>query len=55
MAAIAAATMQLGAAKVVSVSVRSTTADDADVSAVTSRCEVKPGSEYDPAACGRDV
>lgn len=55
MAAIAAATMQLGAAKVVSVSARSTTADDADVSAVTSRCEVKPGSEYDPAACARDV
>lgn len=53
--AVVAAAMQLNAAKVVSVSARSTTADDADVSAVTSRCEVKPGADYDPAACARDV
>ncbi len=55
MAAAVAAAMQLEAARVVAVSARSTTADGADVSAVTSRCEVKAGSEYDPAACARDV
>lgn len=53
--AAGAAALQLSAAKVASVSARSTTADDADLSAITSRCEVKAGSEYDPAACARDV
>ena len=56
MAVAAVATVfQLHAAKVVNVSVRSATGGDADVSDVTSRCEVKVGSEYDPAACARDV
>ena len=54
MAALTVA-IQLHAAKVVSVSARSATDGDADVSDVTSRCEVKSGSEYDPAACARDV
>ena len=55
-AAVAVVTvLQIHAAKVVNVSARSATAGDADVSDVTSRCEVKPGPEYDPAACARDV
>ena len=54
-AAIAAATVQLYAAKVVNVSARLSKGGDADVSDVTARCEVKPGLEYDPAACARDV
>lgn len=52
---LAVAAMQLQAAKVVGVSARSSRAEGADVSGVTVRCEVKPGSEYDPAACARDV
>ena len=49
------AALQLHAAKVVSVSARSSRAGDVSVSDVTARCEVKPGVEYDPAACARDV
>ena len=47
--------LQLQAAKVTGVSARSSRAGDANVSDVTVRCEVKPGVEYDPAACARDV
>ena len=47
--------VQLHAAKVVNVSARSARNGDADVSDVIARCEVKPGLEYDPAACARDV
>ena len=55
-AAVATAlALQLNAAKVVSVSARSSVGGEEDVSDVTSRCEVKPGSDYDPAACARDV
>ncbi len=55
-AAVAAATaFQLYAAKVVSVSARSSRGGVADVSDVISRCEVKPNSTYDPAVCARDV
>lgn len=54
-AAAVVAVFQIHAAKVVNVSARSATGGDADVSDVTSRCEVKVGSEYDPAACARDV
>ena len=46
---------QLQAAKVVRVSARSSRTGSAGVSDVTARCEVKSGSEYDPAACARDV
>ena len=53
--ALLAASLQLHAAKVVNVSARSSRAGDVSVSDVTARCEVKPGSEYDPAACARDV
>lgn len=52
---VAVAVLPLHAVKVVSVSARSTVAGDADVSDVTSRCEVKAGMEYDPVACARDV
>ena len=55
LAAVAAAVMGLHAAKVVEVTAKSASGGDADFSDVTSRCEVKPGSEYDPAACARDV
>ena len=54
LAAVAAAS-QLYAAKVVNVSARSVRSDDADISDVIARCEVKPGLDYDPAACARDV
>ena len=50
-----AAVFQLQAAKVVNVSARSVRSGDADVSDVIARCEVKPGLDYDPAACARDV
>lgn len=49
------AVLQLHAARVLNVSARSSRAGDMNVSDVTSRCEVKPGAEYDPAACARDV
>ena len=52
---MALAALQLQAAKVVSVSARSSAAGDVDVSDVTARCEVKQGAEYDPSACARDV
>ena len=51
----AAAVFQLQAAKVVNVSARSVRSGDVDVSDVIVRCEVKPGTDYDPAACARDV
>jgi outer membrane protein assembly factor BamA len=54
-ASMISAVLQLQAAKVVSVSARSSAAGDIDVSDVTARCEVRQGSEYDPAACARDV
>ena len=47
--------LQMHAAKVVGVSARSSRVENINVSDVTVRCEVKPGSEYDPAACARDV
>ena len=50
-----AGALQLCAAKVVNVSARSVRSGDDDVSDVISRCEVKPGSDYDPAACARDI
>ena len=53
--ALLAAALQLQAAKVVNVSARSSRAGDVGVSDVIARCEVKPGAEYDPAACARDV
>ena len=55
MFAVVAAAVQLQAAKVVSVSARSSAAGNVEVSDVTARCEVKKGTEYDPAACARDV
>ena len=54
-AALFGAALQLQAAKVVNVSVRGSRSGDVSVSDVTARCEVKTGSEYDPAACARDV
>jgi len=52
---VAAAVLQLQAAKVVNVTARSARGGDADISDVMARCEVKVGSQYDPAACARDV
>ena len=52
---VAAAVLQLHAAKVVNVTARSARGGDADISDVMARCEVKTGSQYDPAACARDV
>ena len=54
-AGLLVAALQLHAAKVVKVSARSSKAGEVNVSDVTMRCEVKVGSEYDPAACARDV
>ena len=52
---VAATVLQLQAAKVVNVTARSARGGDADISDVMARCEVKVGSQYDPAACARDV
>lgn len=55
LAALLTAVLQIHAAKVVGVSARSSVGGDSLVSDVTSRCEVKTGAQYDPAACARDV
>ena len=52
---VAATVLQLQAAKVVNVTARSARGGDADISDVMARCEVKVGSQYDPAACARDL
>ncbi len=49
------AACQTWAAKVASVTARTADGKAADASDVLVRCEVKPGNEYDPAACARDV
>ncbi|MCQ2388445.1 MAG: outer membrane protein assembly factor BamA [Kiritimatiellae bacterium] len=55
MTAALLAVCQTWAAKVSSVTARTADGKAAGASDVLVRCEVKPGSEYDPAACARDV